>query len=35
MTAENPNWRNLGCDPAAIGIEDRRSDNIETLRRER
>jgi phage shock protein B len=35
MTAENPNWRNLGCDPAATGIEDRRSDNIETIRRER
>ena len=35
MTAENPNWRSLGCDPAATGIEDRRNDNIETLRRER
>ena len=35
MTAETPNWRNLGCDPAAIGIEDRRSDNIESIRRER
>jgi phage shock protein B len=35
MTAENPNWRNLGCDPAATGIEDRRNDNIENIRRER
>ena len=34
-TAENPNWRSLGCDPAATGIEDRRIDNIETIRRER
>jgi len=22
MTAENPNWRAVACDPAAIGIED-------------
>jgi phage shock protein B len=22
MTAENPNWRALACDPAQIGIED-------------
>lgn len=22
MTAENPNWRSLACDPATIGIED-------------
>lgn len=22
MTAENPNWRQLTCDPASIGIED-------------
>jgi phage shock protein B len=36
MTAENPNWRSLTCDPAATGIEDlRRTDNIETIRRER
>jgi phage shock protein B len=34
MTAENPNWRSLGCDPAAIGIEDRTT-NIENIRRER
>ncbi|MEA3063848.1 MAG: phage shock protein [Sphingomonadales bacterium] len=34
MTAENPNWRSLTCDPAATGIEDR-SSNIEKLRRER
>jgi phage shock protein B len=36
MTAENPNWRSLGCDPAATGIEDLRGhDTIETIRRER
>lgn len=35
MTAENPNWRSLSCDPAATGIEDRTSDNIELIRRER
>ncbi|MGA9581235.1 MAG: envelope stress response membrane protein PspB [Allosphingosinicella sp.] len=23
MTAENPNWRQIACDPAATGIEDR------------
>ena len=23
MTAENPNWRAVACDPAEIGIEDR------------
>jgi phage shock protein B len=22
MTAENPNWRQVACDPASIGIED-------------
>ena len=22
MTAENPNWRSITCDPASIGIED-------------
>ena len=25
MTAENPNWRALTCDPADIGIEDQLS----------
>jgi phage shock protein B len=34
MTADNPNWRSLSCDPAATGIEDLRRD-VETLRRER
>src|SRR5688572_15935910 len=24
MTAENPAWRSVACDPAAIGIEDGR-----------
>jgi phage shock protein B len=23
MTAENPNWRSVACDPASTGIEDR------------
>lgn len=23
MTAENPNWRAIACDPATTGIEDR------------
>ena len=23
MTAENPNWRQIACDPASPGIEDR------------
>ena len=23
MTAENPNWRQIACDPASTGIEDR------------
>ena len=23
MTAENPNWRAIACDPASTGIEDR------------
>ena len=22
MTAENPNWRSVTCDPASIGLED-------------
>jgi phage shock protein B len=34
MTAENPNWRSLSCDPAATGIEDRRA-TTEILRREK
>ncbi len=29
MTAENPNWRALTCDPADTGIEDQ----IQTMRR--
>ena len=23
MTAENPNWRQVACDPAEIGLEDK------------
>lgn len=34
MTAENPNWRSLACDPAATGLEDRTA-QTEKLRRER
>jgi phage shock protein B len=34
MTAENPNWRSLSCDPAQGAIEERRRDP-DTLRRER
>ena len=26
MTADNPNWRAIACDPADIGIEDRVQD---------
>jgi len=25
MTAENPNWRSIGCDPADLGITDART----------
>jgi phage shock protein B len=32
MTAENPNWRAIACDPASTGIEDR-TDTNESLRR--
>ncbi|HEX6375794.1 MAG TPA: envelope stress response membrane protein PspB [Allosphingosinicella sp.] len=34
MTAENPNWRSLSCDPVTGGIEAG-SRGIETIRRER
>jgi phage shock protein B len=33
MTAENPNWRSITCDPASTGIEDMR-DPTEGLDRE-
>jgi phage shock protein B len=35
MNAENPNWRSIGCDPAAIGIEDARESRQarDTIRR--
>ncbi len=23
MTAENPNWRSIACDPATVALEDR------------
>jgi phage shock protein B len=26
MSAENPNWRAIACDPAEIGLEDRLED---------
>jgi phage shock protein B len=25
MTAENPNWRTIGCDPADLGLTDARA----------
>lgn len=28
MTAENPAWRSVACDPAAIGLEDRSMSDI-------
>lgn len=34
MTADNPNWRALSCDPITGAVEDRRID-IEKLRREK
>ncbi len=34
MTAENPNWRSLSCDPASTGIADARRE-LDTIRRER
>lgn len=30
MTAENPGWRQIACDPAATGIED---NNLQSLKR--
>jgi phage shock protein B len=27
MTAENPNWRQVACDPAEIGLEDKSNVN--------
>ena len=27
MTAENPNWRQVACDPAEIGLEDQSNAN--------
>ena len=32
MTAENPNWRAIACDPAATGIEDATKSNQATRR---
>jgi len=29
MTAENPNWRALACDPSSTGIEDLRPKSVE------
>lgn len=34
MTADNPNWRSLTCDPASTGIADRRRE-LEIIRREK
>ena len=32
MTAENPNWRAIACDPASTGIEDRTPSNQASMR---
>ena len=32
MTAENPNWRAIACDPASTGIEDRTVSNQPSMR---
>jgi phage shock protein B len=32
MTAENPNWRAVACDPADIGIQDRSADRASVRR---
>jgi phage shock protein B len=32
LTADNPGWRAIACDPASTGIEDR-TDNHESIRR--
>jgi phage shock protein B len=32
MTAENPNWRAITCDPADIGIEDRSAERTSVRR---
>lgn len=32
VQAENPNWRQLGCDPADIGIDDRDLRTLEPVR---
>jgi phage shock protein B len=29
MSAENPNWRAMSCDPAKMGIEDQRMQSFE------
>ena len=31
MTAENPNWRQVACDPAATGIEDKSESSIRRI----
>jgi phage shock protein B len=32
MTAENPNWRQVACDPASTGIEDLGTGNLHARR---
>ena len=32
MSAENPNWRAMSCDPAKMGIEDQRLQSLEPRR---
>ena len=31
MTAENPNWRTIACDPASTGIEDQRVGSVQRI----
>ena len=34
VQAENPNWRQIACDPAGLGLEDRRLPELDAGERE-
>lgn len=34
VQAENPNWRQIACDPVGLGLEDRRPPDLGALDRE-
>ena len=34
VQAENPNWRQIACDPSGLGLPDRRQPDLATLERE-